>query len=358
VSRRPDLPDLPGIITADEVVASAAAIARLQLSDGMIPWFPGGHCDAWNHVETAMALDVSGLHEQSRAAYRWLAANQLPSGAWHNYYVIGPDGYLVVEEPKLDTNTIAYLGAGLWHHWLITADTGFLAEMFPTLERAIDFVLDLQTPRGEIIWARHTDGKPWSYALLTGSSSICHALRSAVAVADQLGDTRPEWELAAVNLAEVIRHHPDAFEPKTRWAMDWYYPVLSGALTEAEGRTRLQSKWDTFVMDGLGVRCVSDEPWVTAAETAECALAHAAVGDSGAAADLLACTRRHRRDDGSYTTGIVHPDLISFPDGEHTAYTAAAVILAADALCGASPASGLFLGHGLPAVVEDGEARH
>ena len=96
-------------------------------------------------------------------------------------------------------------------------------------------------------------------------------------------------------------------------------------------------------MPGLGVRCVSDEPWVTTAETAECAIAHAAVGDKAAATDLLDWTRRHRHDDGSYWTGVVYPERIHFPDGERTAYTAAAVILAADAISGTSPASGLFV---------------
>jgi hypothetical protein len=96
-------------------------------------------------------------------------------------------------------------------------------------------------------------------------------------------------------------------------------------------------------MDGLGVRCVSDEPWVTAAETAECAIAHVAVGDRDTAIDLLRWTRAHRQDDGSYATGLVHPERIVFPDGERTAYTAAAIILAADAVTGASPASGLFV---------------
>jgi hypothetical protein len=33
---------------------------------------------------------------------------------------------------------------------------------------------------------------------------------------------------------------------------------------------------------------------------------------------------------------------VEFPFEEHTSYTAAAVILAADAISGASPASGLF----------------
>jgi hypothetical protein len=88
---------------------------------------------------------------------------------------------------------------------------------------------------------------------------------------------------------------------------------------------------------------VSDEPWVTASETAEASLSYAAIGDFATATDLLAWTRPHRLDDGSYLTGLVHPEGIVFPADEHTSYTAAAVILAADAITGASPASDLFV---------------
>lgn len=56
------IPHIEGVLSADEVVQTAESIASLQLDTGMIPWFPGGHCDPWNHVETAMALDVAGLH--------------------------------------------------------------------------------------------------------------------------------------------------------------------------------------------------------------------------------------------------------------------------------------------------------
>jgi hypothetical protein len=343
------LPFVDGALTTDEVLATARHIASLQLPDGMIPWYPGGHCDPWNHVETAMALDVAGLHEAARRAYRWLADMQRADGSWHAYYLA--DG---IEDAKLDTNVCAYVAAGVWHHWIVTGDRAFVEQMWPTVERAINWVLALQTPRGEIIWARHVDGTPWSYALLTGSSSICHSLRCAVALAELLDDERPEWELAAVNLADVIRNQPQAFAPKHRWAMDWYYPVLGGALTEDEAIARLESRWGTFVMPGLGVRCVSNEPWVTAAETAECALAHTVVGDVDTAMRLLRWTRPHRCDDGAYLTGLVHPDRVSFPEGERSAYTGAAIILAADAISGASPAAGLFLGQHLPAVIDNG----
>ena len=65
------VPHIDGVITADEIVETGHHIASLQLPTGMIPWFPEGHCDPWNHVETAMALDIAGLHTHAERAYRW-----------------------------------------------------------------------------------------------------------------------------------------------------------------------------------------------------------------------------------------------------------------------------------------------
>jgi hypothetical protein len=342
-----DVPEVGGLLSTDDVLASAGAIAALQHPTGMIPWYPGGHCDPWNHVETAMALDVAGLTAAAEHAYEWLMQMQRPDGSWFNYYVAAPGTSrlqdIAVEDAKLDTNVCAYVATGVWHHWLLTGDRGFVEHLWPTVRRAVDWVLTLQTERGEIVWAREAFDRPWSYALLTGSSSIWHALGCALRIADLLDVDRPRWRLGRQVLGRVLREAPEAFAPKDAWAMDWYYPVLTGALTGAEAHERLASRWETFVMPGLGVRCVSDEPWVTAAETAECAMAHAVCGDKATALDLLSWTADHRDEAGAYWTGIVHPDGIHFPEGERTAYTAAAVILAADAISGASAASGLFV---------------
>jgi hypothetical protein len=334
-------PSVEGVITADQVRATAEAIVEWQLPNGMIPWVPGGHADPWNHVETAMAIARAGFVTEAERAYQWLADIQRHDGAWHQYYLADS-----IEQDKLDANTVAYVATGVYHHWLLTADRGFLETMWPVVERAIEFVLDLQTPRGEIIWARHADGTPWSFALLTGSSSTCHSLRCAIAIATELGHDRPDWELSVAQLAHVIEHEPDAFAPKHRWAMDWYYPILAGAVTGERARAHLAERFDTFVMAGKGVRCVSDRPWVTIAETCECTLAHLAAGERDLALDLFTWAQAHRLDDGRYWTGMVYPELITFPDGEQSTYTAAAVILAADALDGAAPTAGLFSDHG------------
>jgi hypothetical protein len=240
----------------------------------------------------------------------------------------------------------------VWHHWLLTGDRGFVETLWPVVDRAIGFVLELQTERGEILWARHADGTPWSFALLTGSSSICHSLRCAAAIADLLGQERPHWIRAASRLAHVIRTEPDAFAPKHRWAMDWYYPILGGAVLGDAGRERLAHRYPTFVMEGRGVRCVSDRPWVTVAETLECAMAHLAVGEKDTATTLFGWAQQYREPNGRYWTGTVYPQEDHFPGGEQSTYTAATVVLAADALGGTSPASGLFVAHDdlLPAL--------
>jgi hypothetical protein len=319
-------------VTEDERAATVDSIAAVQQGDGMIPWFPGGHGDPWNHVEAAMALDAGGRRDAAEAAYAWLAASQRRDGAWHQYYRAGQ-----VTETTLDANVSAYVATGVWHHFLATADTGFLECMWPVVEAAVGFVLDLQTPRGEVIWARHADGTPWSFALLTASSSTFASLRCALAAATRLGHDRPEWELAVDALGRVVATQPGAFLPKDRWAMDWYYPVLAGAVTGDAARDRLAAGYHRFVLDGLGVRCVADKDWVTTAETAECALAHVAAGEIDTAFRLLDWAGHLRHPDGSWFTGMVHPQQDHFPAGERSTYSAAAVTLAWDALSGRGP---------------------
>lgn len=327
-----------GPLTSTQVDETADAILEWQLPSGMIPWVPGGHSDPWNHVEAAMALASAGKLAEAERAYDWLVGLQHDDGSWHQYYLA--DG---VEQDKFDANVIAYIATGVWHQWLITQDRGFAETMFPVVEKALDWVFALQQERGEILWARHVDGTPWSFALLTGSSSMYHSARSALSLSRLVGAERGDWAERIDRLGDVLRTQPEgAFAPKNRWAMDWYYPVLSGALTGDAAVERLAARYDVFVMDGLGVRCVGDRPWVTTAETCECAMAYLAVGDRETAQYLFDTTWRLRGDNGRYWTGEVHPEEVHFPGGEMSTYSSAAVLLADDALANRSPAANLF----------------
>src|SRR4051794_20167056 len=199
----------------------------------------------------------------------------------------------------------------------------------------------MQLPGGAVGWALRPDGAPDGTALLTGNASLFQALRCGVALAGLLGEPQPDWELAGGELGTALRERPEAFADRSRYSMDWYYPVLGGAVTGAAARDRLAAGWNTFVLPGLGARCVADRPWVTGAETCELALALAAADDRDAALEQVAAMQHLRADDGSYWTGYVYPDDARWPV-ERTTWTAAAVVLAADALAGASGAAALF----------------
>ena len=86
------------------------------------------------------------------------------------------------------------------------------------------------------------------------------------------------------------------------------------------------------------------------AKELELALTLDAVGDRPRARDLFDSVQHLRGDDGGFWTGYVWPDDAIWPE-ERTTWTAAAVVLAADALAGSSSGSGIFRGDGLPTLI-------
>ncbi len=346
VGWRPGERRLPGVLSTAQFHQTAAALAAIQEADGAIPWHPGGEADPWDHVEAAMALDTCGRHEAAARAYRWLADRQNQDGSWHAGYQAG-----VVTQTRKEANFAAYLAVGLWHHAVSVRDASLLVQMWPTLARAIEFVISLQGPRGEVRWARDADGTVADAGLLAGSASVHQALRCALAAADQLGLPQPDWELAVGRLAHAIDRHPERFLPKDRYAMDWYYPVLGGVLRGPGAWRRLAGDWDRFVEPGLGVRCVADRPWVTGAETCELALTLAALGDRRRAAEVVASMQHLRADSGLYWTGYVFEDDAVWPQ-EQTSWTAAAMLLAVAAINGDAATLAVFGGAALPSGLD------
>jgi hypothetical protein len=283
-----------------------------------------------------MALDVGGEHERAAAAYRWLAGRQRPDGSWAAEYRAGAE-----TNPDTESNHAGYLAVGAWHSWLVTGDEHLVTELWPVVRRGLDLVTGMQLPGGAIGWALRPDGTADDTALLTGNASLFQALRCGIALAGLHDEVQPDWELAVADLGAALRERPAAFADRSRFSMDWYYPVLGGAVTGAAARSRLAADWDSFVVPGLGSRCVSDRPWVTGAETCELSLALTAAGRPDAAIEQLAAMQHLRSDDGSYWTGYVFADDARWPV-ERTTWTAGAVVLAADALAGTTPGSRLF----------------
>jgi hypothetical protein len=331
-----------GVLTSAQVAETATSIVAMQERDGAVPWTVGEHVDVWNHVEAAMALMVAGEVEAAEAAYDWCLRRQRHDGSWPMKVVAGE-----VEDASGETNMSAYLAVGVWHHWTLRRDLAFVERLWPVVRRGLDFVVGLQLPFGGIAWSQEWDESGPAgvngEALLAGSSSIYQSLRAGVVLADLMGEPQPDWELAGGRLGHALRQHRDLFLDKSTFSMDWYYPVLGGAVRGEAAYALLAERWETFVEPGLGIRCVSTNPWVTGAETCELVLALDAIGDRDRAIRLLADMQHLRTDEGSYWTGFVWPDGVNWP-AEQTTYTAAAVVLAFDALSDGTPGADIMRG--------------
>lgn len=336
------IPAVTGIVTVSDVLETGEYLASVQEPSGAISW-PDGHTNAWDLVECAMALSVCGLTASARRAYEWLKHSQRPDGSWPRRTVAG-----TVTDPASESNQTAYVAVGVWHELLVSGDKEFAKHMWPVVQRAIEFVLALQTPRGEILWERTASGTRGQFALLAGCSSTYQSLRCAARLAEYLADPQPSWELAASRLGHVIACHPEAFVDKNRFSMDWYYPVLAGPIHGTAALERLRSGWPRFVVQGLGVRCVSDQPWVTGAETCELVMATAAF-DRSRALEVYADIQHLRDTDGAYWTGWQFANKAHFP-AERSSWTAAAMILAADALSETTSGSALFCETGMESL--------
>ena len=332
-----------GLFPEDFLRPTVQFILDVQQPTGEIPWFEGGYTDPWDHVEAAMGLSIGGELEAARKAYEWLYARQLKDGSWWASY----RGEVVDNPERRESNFVAYIATGIWHHYLVSADLEFLRAMWPMVEKAMSFVLSLQTIHGEIYWAVDADGKPKDDALMTGCSSIYKSLECAHNIALTLGKPDTQWLRARDRLGDALRNKPQRFdrtwESKSRYSMDWFYPVLCGVLSEAESRARITSRWDEFVEDKLGCRCEKQEPWVTIAESCELVMALLGAGDHARAVEVYSWLHQWRTGDGSYWTGYQLVEDLLWPDEKPT-WTAGAILLAADALTEHTAASGLFTG--------------
>ncbi len=320
-----------------DVGAISDLIANTRCNSGEIPWCRGEKTDPWDHVEAAMGLSIGGYFLEARQAMQWLADMQLDDGSWYASYRRGEP-----EDRTRDTNMSSYIAAGVYHYYLITGDPDFVRDMWRTVERAIGFALSMQAASGEIHWARSPEDVVDPVALLTGSSSVYFSIKCALALARLLRFEKPEWTRGLKKLGHAIRNEPHRFNmTKSRFSMDWFYPILAGAVTGQAARKRIKKSWKKFVMEGQGVLCVSDESWVTLAETSELVLALTAMGNRDLASIVFNWISEKCFPDGSYWCGHTVPDMTIWPEEKFT-WTNAAVLLAADSLYHLTPASRFF----------------
>ena len=205
------IPEVPGVITAAQVVATAEYIASLQLPDGMIEWFPGGHCDPWNHVEAAMALTAAGLDAEADRGLPVAGRHPAPPTAAGSTTTWPPASRTPVSTP---TSAPTWPPAP-WHRYVSTGELdGPGAPVAGGRGRGGLRAAVAAARRGHPLVARRLRLPRGVRPAHTARPSMYHSLRCAIACAEQLGHERPDWELAAGRLAHAVAHQPEAFAPQ------------------------------------------------------------------------------------------------------------------------------------------------
>ncbi len=320
---------------------NGAYIKSIQYKSGAIPSNKDGTHDPWDHIESIMGLNIYKDIEASKSAFNWLTHHQNSDGSWYaKYYKTD-----AIEKNK-PTHFSPYIAVAALHFFRIFKDINFLQSIWSSIELAVNFSVELQQDNGTIPWSINNNSQIENDYLLTGCSSILKSIECGIALSKILNETEniEKWKKAHLLLSNAIQDPDGKFDlikDRKRFSMDWYYPILSGCLKQDEKSHYINKIFKDFYLDGIGIKCVIEEPWVTVAETSEFILALMCAGYDDEAKRLLFDVINISDEEGIPFMGWQYEENIFWPE-EKPSWTAAALMLSADCVFDYSDASDLF----------------
>ena len=320
---------------------NGAYIKSIQYKSGAIPSNEDGTHDPWDHIESIMGLNIYKDIEASKSAFNWLTHHQNSDGSWYaKYYKTD-----AIEKNK-PTHFSPYIAVAALHFFRIFKDINFLQSIWSSIELAVNFSVELQQDNGTIPWSINSNSQIENDYLLTGCSSILKSIECGIALSKILNETEniEKWKKAHLLLSNAIQDPDGKFDlikDRKRFSMDWYYPILSGCLKQDEKSYYINKIFKDFYLDGIGIKCVIEEPWVTVAETSEFILALMCAGYDDEAKRLLFDVLNISDEEGIPFMGWQYEQNIFWPE-EKPSWTAAALMLSADCVFDYSDASDLF----------------
>ncbi len=320
---------------------NGAYIKSIQYKSGAIPSNEDGTHDPWDHIESIMGLNIYKDIEASKSAFNWLTHHQNSDGSWYaKYYKTD-----AIEKNK-PTHFSPYIAVAALHFFRIFKDINFLQSIWSSIELAVNFSVELQQDNGTIPWSINNNSQIENDYLLTGCSSILKSIECSIALSKILNKTEniEKWKKAHLLLSNAIQEPDGKFDlikDRKRFSMDWYYPILSGCLKQDEKSYYINKIFKDFYLDGIGIKCVIEEPWVTVAETSEFILALMCAGYDDEAKRLLFDVLNISDEEGIPFMGWQYEQNIFWPE-EKPSWTAAALMLSADCVFDYSDASDLF----------------
>ena len=285
-----------------------------QSSSGAILWDEQGKCDPWDHCECLIALAIYEEWEHFWKGVNWFFTNLNEDGLIYAEFQNEKPSKLHYESHHAPYIIIPLIQANL-----IDQDQDYnkilTNEQLIKLENIFETLNDFKDQDGYFYWAKDCNGYS-DNSLITASMSIFLSLVAK-------NKSFPEFK---INMWQE-KFNRDGID-RSRFSMDFYYPFLAGI---KNNKNEFLESLDKYYIEGLGVKCVAEEPWVTIAESSECVISALIHGNENIAKEIFNDIQQFQDKDGIFPTGYQYDMEILWPE-ENSTWTNAAVIIAAHAL--------------------------
>lgn len=160
------------------------------------------YCWPRDAVYLAWSLDRCGYHEEARKFYRWCKRTQMHDGLWYqNHYTDGRRHWAGIQ-----VDQVATINWGIWQHFDLTRDRSFLVEMWPTVQRAANYLLARTDPDVKLVYSEQDLWEETGGYLTYTNASAVAGLHAAASVAREVGQETDgaRWRAAGDALKRQI----------------------------------------------------------------------------------------------------------------------------------------------------------
>lgn len=153
------------------------------------------------------ALDKCGLAEFAGGFYRWAAEVQDEAGSWQQRFHmdgnLAPSWGLQIDEG----GSIIW---GILQHYKVTGDIEFLADLWPCVQRGVEFLLCYKDEETGLPWLSFDLWEERLGEHAYSSAAVCAGIEAGAKIAALLGESKElieKWLDAATKLREAIERH-------------------------------------------------------------------------------------------------------------------------------------------------------
>jgi len=313
-------------MTKHNFKSNIAWIKKNQTEDGSIVWDLNGKCDPWDHLECLLALAIFEEEAHFKKGMNWFFANLDDNHLIQSEFKNGK-----VHKDYYEHHHAIYAAVPLLQYLHMGLDKKYVKEKLNEVAKITEATLAARDQFGCFYWAQDINGM-CDNSLITATSSIYLSLKCAIKIFEKFGINTTELKTELKSIRACFHENSERFDrdqvDRSRFSMDYYYPFLSGLDQDKESFIKGLS---LFYVDGLGIKCVIEEPWVTFAESSELIIALCRFGEFDLARKIFMEIDEFKDQDGVLPTGYQYAEKIFWPD-ERSSWTNAAYVIAADCL--------------------------